>query len=132
MELNALTNEELMSEQSEQETLLRERARAHELFAENVSQAHAALRQDVSRIDEQLAEVRRRAHELQVLVRRTPGPIVVSYHSATFPCGRVTGRGRGLKSFAKLLEGEATGRTLRRCTACQWSLAEAAARSTSR
>jgi hypothetical protein len=100
--------------------LERRRRAAHDEFLAKVDNARAELRDIESAINTELRSLAQEAGSLQVLVRRTPGPNVTLYHSAVYPCGRVTGQGRSRTGFEPTSERVARLRGLSRCTACGW------------
>ena len=101
-----------------------EKHRAYEIFEQKIGAAHTELLAELGRIRERLQQVFNVKGELPVLIRITPGPEVTIYHSATHPCGRVTGRHRDRGNYRQLLEREARARYLTRCSACHWFQAE--------
>lgn len=107
--------------------LREQRERAMKTFVERVDSAREVLQKRLERLDLQAAELATRSEDLVVLVRKTPGPAVTTYHFADGPCGRVTGQARSRASFEQQLEGEAVKRGLQRCSACSWPRARAAA-----
>ena len=109
---------------SRQQALEGERLRAYETFREAVDAARRNLDETTRRIDQETAELRRATGDLRVLLRWRPGPAVTVYHSATHPCGRVTGKHRDRDSFRETNEASARLRGLQRCTACNWRQAE--------
>lgn len=104
--------------------LERERAQLHVEFAQRVAGAQADLVNAVAQVEEQLERLREVDVELSVLVRRSVGIPRTRYHSADYPCKRVTGRGRERRNFEEMPESEAERIGLTRCTACGWTRAE--------
>ena len=103
-----------------------QRDQAMKTFVDRVDSARESLRKRLERLESQASELATRSEDLVVLVRKTPGPTVKTYHSAARPCGRVTGQARSRASFEERLEGEAVKRGLRRCSACAWPRVEPA------
>ena len=129
MNLAASNFEDEMTTPTEEEaTLLTERASAYERFEQEVASAGEALHDKVQRIDARLNEIRAKARELRILIRRTQGPALTTYHSASHPCQRVEGRGRARGNFREARESEGPRLALRRCSACNWRAAEDQAR----
>ncbi|MEV4455782.1 hypothetical protein [Microbispora sp. NPDC049633] len=91
--------------------------RLHEDYVRKSKQALAALEREERAIKREIAAKIKTAGQLKVLMRLTTGPAVTSYHSARYPCGRVTFR----ENYKELAEADAQGRGLLRCTACNWS-----------
>ena len=102
--------------------LLIEETTAHASFAKSVSVAATQRDRQLRDISHRKAQVRAAAGDLPVLLRRTPGSTLSSYHSQTDPCGRVTGTGRNVDSFERSTERAVLDRQpwLTRCTACRW------------
>lgn len=106
------------------QSLASERLLAHVAFREAVADAGRGLDESLTRIKQEEEMLRRLTGDLKVLIRWSQGPEVLVYHSATHPCGRVTGKHRDLKRFRGTTEGFARTQGLRRCSACRWWLAE--------
>lgn len=97
---------------------------AYKVFAEDLASARRSLDDAVAKIDARAQELMRATGDLKVLVRWKQGPMVTVYHSATHPCGRVTGRKRDRGSFTEKREATARASGLSRCSACRWLWAE--------
>jgi hypothetical protein len=93
---------------------------AYQTYVKSVDDAKWSLDWTLSLLDDQREPLASMRDDAAVLVRNTQGAAVTRYHSATHPCGRVTGQGRRLSSFDHNLEGEARKRHLSRCPACSW------------
>ena len=100
-----------------------DRLKAHEEYVRRVASAQAWLDHRLGVLASRAEELMGREEDLAVLVRKTPGPTVTTYHSAAKPCGRVTGVSRSRSSYRELLESEAVARRLKRCSACLWTRA---------
>lgn len=100
--------------------IARRREEAYRRYLASVDAARRMLDQTTDRLDVELERVTGMREDRAVLVRKTPGPVVTTYHSADHPCGRVTGQARSRSSFKQMLEGEARFKSLHRCSACRW------------
>ncbi|MGW4807856.1 hypothetical protein [Kitasatospora sp. NPDC004272] len=88
------------------------------------------LERDLQQIAQLAATLADRSKRMPCLLRMTPGAERTSYHSADFPCGRVTGHGRDIGSFVRAPEDRIPYADPKwslilvdRCTACAWNAA---------
>lgn len=116
----------MSSVQERIDALLRKKSQLHEQAVRQTIGIMDKCRIEWVQLDNEIRELRESILDLPVLVRGTPGPRVGSYHSATHPCGRVTGAGRSLSNFWAQGENEAIMDNLTRCSACNWTRATAA------
>lgn len=110
--------ETLWGEKMTKLALQREKAYQDHLVREE--QSRGKLQRELDQLDRMHSRLEGMKEDVLVLLRSTPGPELSVYHSAMWPCRRVTGRGHSRSNFAEMLEGEAQARAVRRCSACRW------------